>query len=751
MQFCSIYNMQLLLEQWKRYIHEEELAEITQSRLDNSLPEEIQNIQPQELPFNNIFKNQFRLLVSLQPEHEKKLASMIQKLKKGGYTLDITLKDVPHKKTAAGGKTYIENHTMADINTRKSENYTIPASAKKRAGETIQKTFKASLGKTIRKELGQDDFDFYQKWQQFYMRDKNWERLEKIYEKKIKPISIIFSRYPLDVLRMSDFTGLTSCHSPKERRPYADHSYWYAAIEEAMYGAPVAYAVYDKDLPKNFDIKDYENKELFHDDNRNTGFLKPISRLRLRRFINHDDDYELLMAHKKTYGQAVPGFIQFVNQWTREQQQDLLDDIGEPKMKNFVAMGGTYIDPESRPAALFNMFFQTDSYSFQKAPFFDNDGEGGESIDLADQMEEEVAQIDESFSFQHVGAHCDVDLMDDDEDHPYCSFFGGFSIPLERYHLTEKFDDEIYRWDGRRTPGSYSLQRSQKRGTLKALLDGIMSNYIDSWDIIIEWSQDYIQFDVQLDIFILTPDGYREFCQQLAEYDDKYFVILQAMDAVLQHLGYVDEFNTKTHLFQMVHQLSDHLQHFEIEYDVDEATFTLESDYISLDPRILSKKITNQEFATFQSKGPHSQSFYDPQRNIDLLQSLFIKNLKPLQDKILRMAAIKAKGNLFESTEFLELAQYSPDEIRVTLHINSDGTIDLDFKIYIMSVDLDDAETDLLMEFAMFLNANWKAIQQIAQESFYQWAQQMGYAEPRLQLQEQNMHNLLKSWRKFIT
>ena len=84
--------------------------------------------------------------------------------------------------------------------------------------------------------------------------------------------SIIITRHPIDVLRMSDFDTITSCHSPASRQN-AYQSYYKCAVAEAQGHGAVAYVVETEELLSatntgNIDSAEQEIQEgeIFADD-----------------------------------------------------------------------------------------------------------------------------------------------------------------------------------------------------------------------------------------------------------------------------------------------------------------------------------------------------------------------------------------------------------------------------------------------------------------------------------------------------
>ena len=176
--------------------------------------------------------------------------------------------------------------------------------------------------------------------------------------------SIVISRNPVDLLRMSDFRNIQSCHSPPSRG--GGGSYFKCAVAEAHGEGAVAYVVKNEDLEEAFNddienitLDDYEYDELFYDSARGVGDIEPISRLRLR-LIRHfpgeggmiaprERGEDLAVPEEVVYGLKIPGLRKAIMQWAKENQSEQISKItkdgkGTVNFKKFVAMGGSQWD-----------------------------------------------------------------------------------------------------------------------------------------------------------------------------------------------------------------------------------------------------------------------------------------------------------------------------------------------------------------------------------------------------------------------
>ena len=177
--------------------------------------------------------------------------------------------------------------------------------------------------------------------------------------------SIIITRHPIDVLRMSDFDTITSCHSPASRQN-AYQSYYKCAVAEAQGHGAVAYVVETEDLlsatnTSNIDSAEQEIQEgeIFVDDKRPfSGDIEPISRTRIRHVRYYegdeppkrwDDGQDVGMPEKRVYGVDIPGLVNRVTDWARASQEEVIanmpkNDNGIIDLNKFMIFGGSYED-----------------------------------------------------------------------------------------------------------------------------------------------------------------------------------------------------------------------------------------------------------------------------------------------------------------------------------------------------------------------------------------------------------------------
>ncbi len=195
-----------------------------------------------------------------------------------------------------------------------------------------------------------------------------WKKNAGYIKKEINNIdndkfSIIITRHPIDVLRMSDFDEITSCHSPASRAN-AYQSYYKCAVAEAQGHGAVAYVVETEELLSatntgNIDSAEQEIQEgeVFSDDKRPfSGDIEPISRTRIRHVRYYDTDepkrfddgQDVGMPEKRVYGADIPGLANQVTDWARSNQEEVIQNMpkedGKINLNRFMIFGGSYED-----------------------------------------------------------------------------------------------------------------------------------------------------------------------------------------------------------------------------------------------------------------------------------------------------------------------------------------------------------------------------------------------------------------------
>lgn len=241
------------------------------------------------------------------------------------------------------------------------------------------------LGKVIFKELGKEQSD---QWsiQQNSIQDTDY--------------SIIISRDPIDVARMSDFYTIQSCHSP-------DGEYFSSAMQEAINGGAIAYLVRNEEVDEFVKIRGgyehLEDEDIFID--RDRGIVRgitPISRLRINKYYDEDDaNQQIALPINRLYGASnVAGFFDTVKQYLYTEQEKYIN-YNDLYLKNYKRAGGDYAD--ERDKEIIEDFFGNDM-GIKK----DLEHDGGDISDIYnEELESIMKEINGKLTYSGVYGNCE--------------------------------------------------------------------------------------------------------------------------------------------------------------------------------------------------------------------------------------------------------------------------------------------------------------------------------------------------------
>lgn len=261
------------------------------------------------------------------------------------------------------------------------------------------------------------------------------------------PYSIIYSRHPIDVMRMSDFDNIETCHSPPSRQSSQGDSYYKCAVAEAHGHGPIAYVVRNedmsnllyadvetqdtaKDLQGLLDLYEKEDKELFVDNMRNTGDIAPLSRVRIKKLTNPFAGISLAVPSTRVYGKRFPDLYQNIADFTKSKQEGELDaikaaveKIGDEEnpifntdgffdLSNWERHGGSYEDAGDYANDAIHQWL---GYSVTGRSGFDSTTE--DNLDVNNQLEEwqaEVERVREQYNRGYQAARITRASVEDD-------------------------------------------------------------------------------------------------------------------------------------------------------------------------------------------------------------------------------------------------------------------------------------------------------------------------------------------------
>jgi len=586
-------------------------------------------IADNELPFNNIFGDKLRIVIPV----------------KGTKTYTEILDAVSK----------IKNYSGFDPQ-KKEIIKTIKLDPKYGGGEKEQRI---NLGKAISSlSIPEDQKKKYLNW--FAGYNSNIPEMEDL-----KKYSIVISRSPIDVLRMSDVGNIDSCHSE-------GGSYFQCAIQEAKKGGPIAYLVKTKDI-KGLSEEEFQNEEIFEDSSRDVSGITALARLRVRKYVNKNTEEEIAVPETRIYGNRVSGFYDTIKDFFKDKQPDLnAENISKQfKNKELLRTGGTYTD--SGDDLLFNNMFDIEDrlYGSLSHRGEDTEEENGDEA-RANQFEEELRGFDNRYNdFKHFSTGYSVELGDD-AGYVYYNAWGGATFEMdENIEFTDDFynieldDDYSIRSLKRYNPKSenqwdkslpYGI-KGQEELALK--LQKFLKNFEAYDSTRLAESISRFQVDKSGDIVIelgfgddntgssFDTDDYRYYLQEIEKFDENYDEIQKALIKSLYSAGFIkvsegDE-NVVKNTFETEEELGQALKKFE--YDNSTDTFDLhDAQLLILDDTVFGtfdrEKNINMEkdFSGFLEK--FLQNYFKPEQKENKDQMTFKGFLESYQTPILKKYGI---------------------------------------------------------------------------------------------------------------
>ncbi len=274
---------------------------------------------------------------------------------------------------------------------------------------------------------------------------------------------VVFSRHPIDVFRMSDHQGLQSCHTlPSSREklkaspsePIWDQ-YNICAMAEAHANGMIVYALNPDEFeePPTQELLDqYENGELFSDDERGIDGLKPVSRIRVKNvaFLEDKGDYSKIKTRvavpdQKVYGDAIPGFKRHVRKVLAKAQKSKIEDIansfqGNIDLRRFLRVGGSYEDNSmnSMLPEFFGEVLESSDIEYEQTVQYSNDLEQSLKDEYQGMNIDAAKAILQGLVDEYNGGYVNFGNLDVEEDWNGDGFFMSGEV-----RIIYQYDEEI--------------------------------------------------------------------------------------------------------------------------------------------------------------------------------------------------------------------------------------------------------------------------------------------------------------------
>jgi hypothetical protein len=600
------------------------------NEISSKYVDEVKNaIADNELPFNNIFGNKLRIVIPV----------------KGTKTYTEILDAISK----------IKNYSGFDPQ-KKEVIKTIKLDPKYGGGEKEQRI---NLGKAISSlSIPEDQKKKFLNW--FAGYNSNIPEMENL-----KKYSIVISRSPIDVLRMSDIGTIDSCHAEGGQ-------YFHCAIQEAKKGGPIAYLVKTKDI-KELSEDEFQNEEIFEDSSRDVSGITALARLRVRKYVNKNTEEEIAVPETRIYGNRVSGFYDTIKDFFKDKQPDLnAENISKQfKNKELLRTGGTYTD--SGDDFLFNNMFDIEDrlYGSLSHRGEDEDEENGDEA-RANQFEEELSGFEQRYgNFEHFGVGYQVEIGDE-VGYVYYNAWSDVRFEIdENIEFTDDFynidlDDDysvksIERYDPN---GQYEYQRRLPYGLKDdesfALKIQKFFKSFKAYDST-KFYESFSTFKVDRDGDILMSigfgddntgssfdtDDYRYYLQEIEKFDENYDEIQKALVKALYSAGFIkvseEDENIVKNTFETEEELGQALKKFE--YDNSTDTFDLHDvQLLILDDTAFGtfdrdKNINlEKDFSGFLEK--FLQNYFKPEQKENKDQMTFKGFLESYQTPILKKYGI---------------------------------------------------------------------------------------------------------------
>ena len=507
--------------------NEKILKEVTEDEM-RALEDVLDDLNPANLPLNDLFSGKMRAVIpfpTIDPstelgkfaeffrsqeydvDWEKGMVYAERDLRKSDDFLDmLTGGSEPKKKTKKIqmkiGKLFSK---LADLSRRKDEIYQkvydhLDGIGYKLADGEPVRTSRRVTGKMMKAALDEKEYENFQRINtQIYLYVVNpgvagpagynltdlatqygeyWKKNAGYIKKEINNIdndkfSIIITRHPIDVLRMSDFDEITSCHTPPSRQG-AYQSYYKCAVAEAQGHGAVAYVVETEELlsatnTSNIDSAEQEIQEgeIFLDDKRPfSGDIEPVSRIRVRQIRYYDTDepkrfddgQDVGMPEKRVYGADIPGLANQVTDWARSNQEEVIQNM--PKegdkidLSKFMIFGGSYEDTANAAgrAVLMKQLLGDKNVEFAGAMRQNTDTEDTLDADLIGDVvrsyEGDCEEIQNEWNNHMAQTYVDYEVGDDGADGAYIRPYSAFIAkwPIDEWKRLPSNAEEVV-WD----------------------------------------------------------------------------------------------------------------------------------------------------------------------------------------------------------------------------------------------------------------------------------------------------------------
>lgn len=464
------------------------------------------SIKPR-LPFDRIFGGKLRFVIPLQQENE--FTPVLEKIRQLPYF---------YKFDETNGKAVFKK----------------PRDNRDGRGDWTMKPI--TIGQALNElDIPEDERRHYNK---LYAKYK-----DGIIEQITNPnseYSIVMSRSPNDIIRMSDWPELKSCLSKTGCN-------FHRVTHEAIDGGGVAYLVKTKDIEDYKDDPDFlQGDDTFSDRQRDVDEIleKPLARLRLRRFVN-DKGLDFAIPEYSVFGnRSIPNFYESVVNYLKP-QQETKEQIIKAFEEGDIRLKGSSYGMAALETLLGKYFNTGDVHEFIPYSKEDRDKEREHDVIKTiakpdpDDLEEELSAIDERMPLTHTYSSYDIQGFDlDDQIPPEYTFSGGVTIEFEDdLTLSEEIDEDLSDY--------WEIQKRIKEGDNFGLFIQELSEKQFGYYSMrgYYYNEEYDRMHIDLtpdDAYSSDSETYEEFRTELSSIDDNYEDLYDEIVAMLLRYGLIE-------------------------------------------------------------------------------------------------------------------------------------------------------------------------------------------------------------------
>lgn len=348
--------------------------------------------------------------------------------------------------------------------------------------------------------------------------------------------SIVLSRAPIDIVRMSDHRNIDSCHS-------RGGSYFRCAIQEALTGGAIAYLIH-KDSLDNISEEELQNADLFKDSDRGIrGVEPPLARLRIRKIENNDNGMEYAFPELRVYGdKTIPGFYGSVRDFIQSKQNLDFEKL-QTELKNGAhsVRGGSYEDNEAMD--IIRAYFEVGREAKIPYVFVSSSDESSEQDietsflddgDFENELQNQRYRID-----RMDNGTVSYDYNDEERNNHYATVWGTQRYDLSGMDIDESFDVELDSYDIQNAEvGKFGESWKLFIYELKTILDNAkLALTINS----IAGSEEMLtlMFETDDGDIVYNADSYVSFVQEMIDCDNSNHEMTQAIKNALVTSGFV--------------------------------------------------------------------------------------------------------------------------------------------------------------------------------------------------------------------